>query len=163
MADRDERWIIVKNWSKFQHYSDRPLVWIRVYTELNSDPNWLGLGLSQRGLLVTLWCEFARAKGQLALSQVRAITGLRNPYQSLKPLVDAGFIDIVASKPLALARRGEERREDSPKGSHREPVDKSLQKRAARSAKRTGWRFVRGSHGSTYVPDENGTDRPPWT
>ena len=28
-------------------------------------------------------------------------------------------------------------------------------------AKRTGWRFVRGTHGSTFVRDDDGTDQPP--
>jgi hypothetical protein len=27
--------------------------------------------------------------------------------------------------------------------------------------RRTGWRFVRGSHAGTYVQDPNGTDEPP--
>lgn len=32
---------------------------------------------------------------------------------------------------------------------------------AAAPAKRTGYRFVRGSHGSTYIRDEEGTDELP--
>lgn len=33
--------------------------------------------------------------------------------------------------------------------------------RARDGPRKTGWRFVRGSHGSTYVPDPEGTDTPP--
>lgn len=31
----------------------------------------------------------------------------------------------------------------------------------AESPRRTGWRYVRGTHSATYVPDPEGTDRPP--
>jgi|SRR5215467_10218440 len=100
MSD-DERWLVIPSWHRFQHYGDRTPPWIKVYTELNSRPEWLELPLSQRGLLVTLWLEYARARYRLDGKRIRAITGLRNVYQSTKPLVDAGFVEWSASAPLA--------------------------------------------------------------
>lgn len=32
----------------------------------------------------------------------------------------------------------------------------------AQGLRATGWREVRGTHGIDYIPDPNGTDRPPW-
>jgi hypothetical protein len=35
--------------------------------------------------------------------------------------------------------------------------------RARRDGRRlTGWRETRGTHGTDYIPDRNGTDVPPW-
>jgi predicted transcriptional regulator len=33
----------------------------------------------------------------------------------------------------------------------------------AGAARRTGYRFIRGTHGGTYVPDPDGVDIPPYS
>lgn len=103
----DDRWIIVPNWDKFQHYTDREPIWIKVYTELNSDDAWGDLSDSERGLLVTIWIEYARARGTLKVSKVPSKVGQKSRKGQLERLNDAGFIRIVASKPLALTRSRE--------------------------------------------------------
>ena len=98
-------WISVRNWRKFQHYdpAKRAPKWIKVYAELMSDDAFLGLTFAQRGLLVSLWLEYANSRSAIRLDTAsisRRLNG-RATYAQLKSLSDAGFIDIVASKSLA--------------------------------------------------------------
>jgi hypothetical protein len=113
---RDQDWIIVPKWDRFQHYRDRDPIWIKVYTRLLSDPNFLGLSFAARGLLMTIWLAFCEANGQLSVRNCDRICDKRLSNAQLKALNEAGFLEISASKPLALARvKGETETEtDSP-------------------------------------------------
>ena len=97
-------WIVIPRWDEFQHYKDRQPVWIKVYLELADNEDWVKLTLAERGLLVSLWVEFGSARGQLPLSAVPARVRQKVLSRTIESLADAGFIDIVASKPLALSR-----------------------------------------------------------
>jgi hypothetical protein len=114
----DDPWIIVPNWDRFQHYKDREPIWIKVYSELNSRDDWRRLPYSERGLLVSIWIEFGRSRGQLSVSTVSEQCGQRVRSRSLQALSHAGWIQLSASKPLALSRARassasrEERREE---------------------------------------------------
>ena len=147
-------WIVIPNWDKFQHYKDREPVWIKLYLELRSADEWRHLTLTERGLLVSIWMEFGAARGVLRASDLPSRVAQKSLRRSLNSLKEAGFIELVASKPLALARSREAYRskEETPKPPFR--------KSEPRKARVTGWRMVRGSHGITYVPDPNGTDKP---
>ena len=96
MADR---WIIIPNWDKFQHYGyhQRP-PWIKVYTALNSDPKWEALTLGQKGLLVVIWLEYARSSRELTLKAVAKQAGRSHKAGAIKALETAGFIRL-ASRP----------------------------------------------------------------
>ncbi len=98
----DDLWIVIPNWERFQHYKNRNPTWIKVYTELSSDPDWDGLTLHQRGLLVTLWLEYARSRAQVSTTWVRKQVGRSYKVASLVSLSDAGFIQLSASRPLAI-------------------------------------------------------------
>jgi len=147
----DEMWVVVPNWDRFQHYKDRVPTWIKVYTELAYSAQWRELPLQQRGLLVTLWLEFALSRGRVAYSRVRAITGLRNVDQSIKPLVDAGFVELSASKPLALTRSREknlrEEKKESAGASERagdnssRPRQEGAYRRAETMTRNVGWQY----------------------
>jgi hypothetical protein len=112
-------------------------VWIKLYTRLENDPEWDALSLSERGLLVSLWMLHARSNAGARQSQVRRKFGSRHLEGQLKRLSDAGFIQFVASKPLALRYQGaspegegeKEREKDSPLPPHRDegasPVERS--------------------------------------
>jgi hypothetical protein len=97
-------WIVVRKWEKFQHYKDRQPAWIKLYTELASNAEWLSLSDADRGVLTLIWIEYARSRNQLE-TNLMTIGSQNRPLlrriRSLKRLSDAGFIDIVASKPLA--------------------------------------------------------------
>jgi len=99
-------WIVIPNWARFQHYKDREPAWIKVYTELNSDDKWLDLTCSARGVLVTCWLEYARGRGRLQVSHMARMAGAGFKHAYLQSLNDAGFINIVASRPPALTYAG---------------------------------------------------------
>ena len=146
-------WIVIPNWEKFQHYHDRAPAWIKVYARLAQDDNWLSLSWADRGLLVSIWLAYAQSDGQVRTDFVRGSSGLRPRQDSLQRLSDAGFLEVSASKPLALARtRVETEKEKDPHTPKRRTRD---------GLKVTGWRMVRGSHGITHIPDPFGTDVPP--
>jgi len=134
----EDRWIIVRNWDKFQHYSNRNPAWIKVYTSLNSEDEWLDLSVSDRGVLVSIWLEYARSKGQLRTLTLGKKLGLSphyaHLYRHLERLNHAGFIQLVASKPLALARSREEEVEKKKKEpiafARKKPVDNPEPQRA---------------------------------
>ena len=143
-------WIVVPNWDKFQHYRDRNPPWIKLYTELAHKDEWLGLTLLERGLLVSIWIEYALHRCALRAETVRSMVHRNWRERALNSLLEAGFIELSASKPLATrARAREETETETPKSPLRKP----------RPAKVTGWRLVRGTHGVTHIPDPEGTDR----
>jgi len=94
-------WIVIPNWRRFQHYRDRQPRWIKVYTELMSDPAFLGLTFAQRGLLISLWLEYARSRRAIRVraASVSRQLGGRVASAQLEALSDAGFIEVSASKP----------------------------------------------------------------
>lgn len=112
-------WIVVPGWAKFQHYGNRrDAPWIKVYGELNSRDEWRGLPYSERGLLVTIWIEYMRSGGHLRVTDLGLRGGQRVRQRSIEALNDAGFIQLSASKPLALralARVDEEKKEKGPR------------------------------------------------
>ena len=106
-------WIEVRKWNDFQHYKNREPKWIKLYTELQHDDNWLELTGHQRAVLVGIWLEYASARCQLRLdtASLTRRLGLRVTRATLESLNHAGFIRFVASKPLALARSREVEKE----------------------------------------------------
>jgi len=113
-------WIIVPNWERFQHYKDRDPSWIKVYTSLLHNDDWLALTDAQKGLLLTIWLEFASAHRSLRVSRLPTLSRPVNVARTLKSLSDAGFIELSASKPLALtrSREKEKRREEKKDRAH---------------------------------------------
>jgi len=148
-------WILVSGWERFQHYRDRDPAWIKLYIGLRSNAEWCELNLHQRGVLVTIWLEYAASNGRLSVELIRRRLGLSFRMRTLETLNDAGFIEFSDSKPLALRARAKEKEKDLPKKV-------SKPKTSNERKKITGYRFVRGSHSGTYVPDPNGTDTPPY-
>src|SRR5262245_49093455 len=111
----DDQWVVVPNWEKLQHYTDRDPPWIKFYTSVNSDDDWCRLSLSARGLLVTLWAEYARSRGQLNTSAIPAVCRQKVLRKTLVSLCDAGLLQLSASKPLALTRSREKNLETEKK------------------------------------------------
>jgi len=98
-------WITVPGWDKFQGYRHRDPPWIRVYTRLAHKDEWLSLTLGQRGLLVTIWIEYALSDQSLSVEAVRKQVGRGFKQGSLKRLADAGLIVLSASKPVRQRQR----------------------------------------------------------
>lgn len=99
---------MVPNWDRLQHYKDRVPDWIKLYTaELAHNPDWESLSAGSRGTLVTIWVEYALSKGQLRCEVVSKSLGRSYKVAYLDSLNNAGFIQLSASKPLALTRSRE--------------------------------------------------------
>ncbi len=107
MATEPALYIVVPRWDEFQHRDmARTTIppWIKNYTRLLSDDDYLSLTMSQRGILHGLWLMFAthrrslneaRAKRHLCTNKAE----LRHWSSNLSAIVDAGFIALSASKP----------------------------------------------------------------
>jgi hypothetical protein len=127
----DELWIVINRWDDFQHYKDREPKWIKLYTQLHHDSNWLELSGHQRAVLVGLWLEYASAHAQLRLD-TRSLSrrlGLRVSSATLEALNHAGFIRFSASTPLASrapARSREGEREN--KGKVKDTLSQSQER-----------------------------------
>lgn len=109
----DELWIVIPNWDKFQHYKDREPAWIKLYLELNGRDEWRRLTLSERGLLVTAWLSYAASGGRTRVTDLGSRAGTRVRLRQVEALVQAGFLALSASKPLALTRARAGSREPS--------------------------------------------------
>lgn len=122
----EDWWIVVPNWRRHQHYKDRTPAWIKVYLELNYDDEWLSLTDAARGLLVRIWILTAASNGRVRMNLVRKQGWSRHHLGLLASLSDAGFIQIVASKPLARTLAQREVREIEENGPLDFDIDKDM-------------------------------------
>src|SRR4051794_35430914 len=60
-----ERWIVISNWDRFQHYKDRNPSWIKGYVELLNDTEFRRLTFPQRGLLFGIWLLYASTRREV--------------------------------------------------------------------------------------------------
>lgn len=109
-----EQWIVIPKWEEFQHYNDRDPVWIKNYTRLLRNPDYLALSGHTRSVLHGIWLVYASSNGQLPLDarSLHAQLNLRVSSSQLESLIHAGFIQVSASRPLALRYPREEKRRE---------------------------------------------------
>lgn len=176
-----ERYIEIRNWDKFQHKDvwrksgGRP-PWIKAYTALLHDDDWLGLSDAQRGILLGLWLMYASAGRSVYETSARHLLSTnkassRHFLGNLEALCDAGFIEFVSqpirapvaprveerrvevSTPLFVAKDAEEQREDQQRAKGNGWIENL--------SSYTGCRYVRGEFALTAVRDVLGTEKPP--
>ncbi len=99
MADR---WIVIPGWDKFQHYHDRSPKWIKDYIEQLDRDEYLALTFAERGILQDIRKLYSRRSLTLPgnTRELSRVLGQRLSGKQLQRLVDAGYIEIVASKPV---------------------------------------------------------------
>lgn len=129
-------YIYVTGWDKFQHYHDRNMIWMKVYTDLLDNDAFRSLSNADRGLLLGIWLLTARmgngrvragysqgtakvepnsSQGCASLRQLSDQLGTR--IRQLDRLIDAGFITVRASKakrPASKSASTEERGSKEP-------------------------------------------------
>lgn len=110
----EDDWLIVPNWGKFQHYRNRNPAWIKVYSQLLHDPDYLGLSLASKGLLVLVWLSYSSTDEQLTVRSLRRLARDKFGFPQLLALNHAGFLSWSASKPLAPKKEKEKEREKNP-------------------------------------------------
>lgn len=114
MPAPSDRWIEIPRWAEFQHYRDRNPVWIREYVRQVRDDDYVSLELGARGLLHDLRLLYAENGGPLRESYARTRLGAplgvagqalgnhsRAFRRHLAALNHAGFVEVLASKPLS--------------------------------------------------------------
>ena len=97
-------WIVVPGWEKFQHYRDRNPVWIKTYIDLLDRDDYLDLTPGCRAVLHGVWLLTARRRGVVRASSLPRALNMRVTSLQLERLNEAGWVELSASKPLALAR-----------------------------------------------------------
>lgn len=107
----EPKYIHIRNWERFQHYKDRNPNWIKNYTELLHDHNYLALPPATQALLHKLWLLYAATHRRIPLDTryISRTISQRVTKQQLELLNQAGFITLPASNALALARSREVR------------------------------------------------------
>ncbi len=98
-----EAWIVIPNWRRFQHYSDRDPRWIKNYVAQLHDDDYLDLTFHLRGVLHGIRLLYASSACQLPADTKKLShrLGQRVTRANLASLYDAGLIELAASKPLA--------------------------------------------------------------
>src|SRR5574340_1175559 len=83
----------IKNFERFQHYRDRNPPWIKLYTQLLDDRDFLALSDAARGQLVLLWLLAARMGNPLP-DDARLLAGKigSSGRLQLEELVAAGWL-----------------------------------------------------------------------
>ena len=126
-------YIHVEGWDKFQHYKDRWPAWIKVHTDLHHRDEFLSLQPGARAVLISIWIEYAASNRQVPFDtrKLSRRFNMRVTSAQLDSLIQAGFIHVSASAPLAQSRE-EESREEKPGFAPREmqPLEKLTDLRA---------------------------------
>jgi hypothetical protein len=110
VSSAEPRWIVVNRWEEFQHpdvmRSQSP-AWIKVYTNLLDNPDYLGLTPPQRGVLHGLWILYARSHGHVPenTATLSRKLNVRVLKRTLEALNHAGFIHFSASRPASTEKR----------------------------------------------------------
>lgn len=89
------RLIVIKNWEKFQHYHDRRPPWVKLYTSLLDDLEYLGMSDRAQLHLIKLWLLAARLGHPLPAKPALLAGKIGVKSVALKELLSAGFISEV--------------------------------------------------------------------
>jgi hypothetical protein len=103
----------VRNWERFQHYKDRNPPWIRLHRSILDDYDFHCLPDASRALAPCLWLLASESddpsKGTVHGPDERIAFRLRMTAEkfreSVKPLIDKGFIELLRADSSALAGR----------------------------------------------------------
>lgn len=109
----EQFYITIVRWEDFQHYKGREPKWIKNYTRLLHDDDYLGLTATQRSVLHGLWMLYAKSGRKLPVntSKLSRKLSLRVTKRTLEALNHAGFIQFTASTLLAQTREEEIRKD----------------------------------------------------
>lgn len=114
MTNHADCWIVIPKWDEFQHYTDgRRLKWIRAWTNVLDNDDFLALSFHLRGVLHSLWVAYATAEGQLRASPqtLHRQLGGTVKIRDLEALNHAGFLRFSGTKPDRI-RTTDKKRED---------------------------------------------------
>ena len=124
--------LLIPNWNRFQHYKDRRPTWIKLYTDVLDNPQFLGLSMASRGLLMTIWVTYASNSCHICAKDVSRFCHRSASYYQLIELNQAGFLEFAASTSLAksLPRIRERERKDLALAKNEKTAQRELLSRA---------------------------------
>lgn len=121
-----QRFFRIKNFEKFQHYTDRTPPWIKLYNQILDDYKFGQLADSAKGHLIMIWLLASRNDNRLPWDERWIATRIQATSKvSLNELLELGFIEEIqdasneASASLADCKQSaclEERREEERRG-----------------------------------------------
>lgn len=84
----------IKNWRKYQHYSNRSPDWIKLHFDLLTSPTWVTLDDASRVLAIACMLIASRHNGEIPenAEYVRRVAYL-NTLPDFKPLFACGFLE----------------------------------------------------------------------
>ena len=87
----------VRNWRKYQHYTDRNPPWIKLHFEILSSEDWVMLADDSRVLLIASMLIASRNQGKVPNNPeyIRRVCHLKKV--DFKPLIDIGFLECASS------------------------------------------------------------------
>ena len=93
--------LIIKNWSRFQHFKDRDPIWIKLYRSILTDPDVMSLTPEAFRTLVLLWLVAARGNGALPdLDSIRFhLRDATFDERDLAFLAEKGFLEEADMAP----------------------------------------------------------------
>lgn len=90
------KYLVVKNWTEFQHYRDRCPPWIKLYNTLLDNYEFIELPETARGHLVMLWLVASRHVGRIPYDLKYLARAIHAKSRiDIPRLVEAGFLSIV--------------------------------------------------------------------
>ena len=86
----------VRNWRKYQHYTDRNPPWIKLHFEILSSPDWVMLADESRVLLVACMLIASRNEGRVPNNPeyIKRLCYMKKV--AFKPLIDIGFLEYAS-------------------------------------------------------------------
>lgn len=83
----------IKNWRKYQHYTDRNPPWIKLHFEILSSEDWVMLADASRVLMIACMLVGSRKAGKIPNNQdyFKRLCHLKSV--DFKPLIDIGFLE----------------------------------------------------------------------
>lgn len=121
-------YVYVKDWKRFQHYGDkRRPPWIKLYLALLGDEEWLELSPSDTKLLTVIWLlAGSHGNGRVRADQGWLRAQAKTPKGNLEALIQAGFIEVRASKAASTEAEAEAEAEILLAGSREPKVDAAI-------------------------------------
>jgi hypothetical protein len=86
------KFLVVKNWSTFQHYKNRNPPWIKLHRALIDDYQFCSMSDAAKGHLILLWLYASQNNGQIPYDVPFLERKLSVKALDLALLLDRGFL-----------------------------------------------------------------------
>jgi hypothetical protein len=107
------KYLQVKNWERFQHYKnkDNPPPWIKLYSDLLTNYEFLQLSEQERYQLIGIWLLASKTRGRIPEDASYVARCIGTKRLDLRYFLSRGWLEEVYSdsrQPLALSEQSEE-------------------------------------------------------